>query len=76
MRSLQWQLRNLGNHPINLKHLNIKLVPRSKHSFSVIKTKQIVLYTEATAACSDTHTKHVHILCKQNVNILIFYLIY
>ena len=33
-------------------------VPRSKHSVSVIKTSQLMLYREIMAVCSQIHTKH------------------
>jgi len=38
--------------------LNIKIqsVPRSKHSVSVIKTSQLMLYREIIAVCSQIHT--------------------
>jgi hypothetical protein len=45
----------------------IQLVPRSKHSVSVIKTSQLILYKEIIALCSEIHTKHIHTLCGQNV---------
>jgi hypothetical protein len=45
----------------------VQLVPRSKHSVSVIKTSQLMLYREIIAVCSEIHTKHIHTLCGQNV---------
>jgi hypothetical protein len=30
------------------------------HSVSVIKTNQLMLYSEIIAVCSDIHTKHTH----------------
>jgi hypothetical protein len=47
--------------------LNIQLVPRSKHSVSVIKTSQLMLYREIIAVCSEIHTEHINTLCGQNV---------
>ena len=48
----------------------IQPVPRSKHSISVIKTNQLMLYREIIAVCSEIHTKHINILCGQNVELL------
>jgi hypothetical protein len=45
----------------------IHFVPRSKHSVSVIKTSQLMLYREIIAVCSELHTKHINTLCGQNV---------
>jgi hypothetical protein len=33
----------------------------------VIKTSELVLYREIIAVCSEIHTKHTNILCRQNV---------
>jgi hypothetical protein len=44
-------------------------VPRGKHSVSVIKTSQLMLYREIIAVCSQIHTKHVNALCGQNVEL-------
>jgi hypothetical protein len=40
-------------------------VPRSKHSVSVIKTSQLMLYREIIFVCSEIHTKHKNTLCGQ-----------
>ena len=48
-------------------HLNVQSVPRSKHSVSVIKASQLMLYREIIAVCPQIHTKHIHTLCGQNV---------
>jgi hypothetical protein len=48
----------------------MKLVPRSKHSVSVIKTSQLELYREIIAVCSQIHTKHINTLRGQNVELL------
>ena len=48
-------------------HLKYQSVPRSKHSISVIKTSQLMLYKEIIAVCSEIHTKHINTLCGQNV---------
>ena len=45
-------------------------VPRSKHSVSVTKTRQLTLYREIIAVCSQIHTKHTNSLCGQNVECL------
>ena len=46
---------------INLNYTPIKAqsVPRCKHSVSVIKTSQLMLYREIIAVCSEIHTKHI-----------------
>jgi len=41
-------------------------VPRSKHSASVIKTSQFMLYREITAVCSEINAKHINALYGQN----------
>jgi uncharacterized membrane protein len=51
-------------------HLNIQSVPRNKHSVSVIKTSQLMLYREIMAVCSEIHTKHINTVCGQNVELL------
>ena len=43
-------------------HINIQSVPRSKHSVSIIKTSQLMLYREIIAVCSEIHTKHINTL--------------
>jgi hypothetical protein len=35
-------------------------VPRSKHSVSVMKTSQLMLYSEIIAVYSQIHTKHIN----------------
>jgi hypothetical protein len=47
--------------------MKIQSVPQSKHSVSVIKTSQLVLYKEIMVVCSQIHTKHIHIVCGQKV---------
>jgi hypothetical protein len=42
-------------------------VPRCKHTVSVIKTSQLMLYREIIAVCSQIQTKHINTLCGQNV---------
>ena len=42
-------------------------VPRSKHSVSVIKTSQLMLYREIIAVCSEIHTKHIYTVCGRKV---------
>ena len=48
-------------------YVKIQSVPLSKHSVSVIKTSQLMLYREIIAVCSEIHTKHINTLCGQNV---------
>ena len=45
-------------------------VPRSKHSVSVVKSSQLMMYREIIAVCSQIHTKHINTLCGQNVELL------
>jgi len=52
-------------------YINIRSVPRSKHSGSVIKTSQLMLYREIIAVFSQIHTKHLNTLCGQNVELYI-----
>jgi len=33
---------------------------------SVIKTSQLIMYREIIAVCSQIHTKHTNILCREN----------
>jgi hypothetical protein len=35
----------------------------------VLNTKQIMLYREIMAVCSEIHTKHINTLCGQNVGL-------
>ena len=51
-------------------YLTIQSVPRSKHSGSVIKTSQLILYRKINSVCSEIHTKHINTLCGQNVELL------
>ena len=51
-------------------YIKIQSVPRSKHSVSVTKTGQLMLYREIIAVCSQIHTKHINTLCGQNVELL------
>jgi len=37
------------------------------HSGCVIKTSQLMLYSEIIAVCSQIDTKHINTLCGQNV---------
>ena len=53
------------------KGLKIQSVPRSKHSVSVLKTTQLMLYREIIAVFfSKIHTKYVNSLCGQKVELL------
>jgi hypothetical protein len=42
---------------LNYTYLKIRSAPRSKHTPSVIKTSQLMLYKEIIAVCSKIHTK-------------------
>ena len=44
-----------------LSNLKIQLVPRIKHSASVIKTDKLMLYREIIAVCSEIHAKHINV---------------
>ena len=37
---------------------------------ALVITSQLMLYREITAVCSEIHTKHINILCGQNVELL------
>jgi len=50
--------------------LYIKRAPRSKHSVSVIKISQLMLYREIVAVCSQIYTKDINTLCGQDVELL------
>jgi len=52
---------------MNYIYKKTQSVPRSKHTVSVIKTSQLMLYREIIAVCSQIHTKHINTLCGQNV---------
>jgi hypothetical protein len=54
----------------NVNYIKTQSVPRSKHSVSVIKTCQLMLYREIIAVCSEIHTKHINTVCGQNVELL------
>jgi len=51
-------------------YIKILSVPRSKHSVSIIKTSQLMLYREIIAVFSQIHTKHINTLCGQNLELL------
>ena len=51
-------------------YFHFQSIPRSKHSVSVIKTSQLMLYREIIAVCSQIHTKRINTLCGQNVELL------
>ena len=51
-------------------YINTQSVPQSKHSVSVIKTSQLMLYREIMDVCSEIHTKHINTVCGQNVELL------
>ena len=45
-----------------LSDLKTQLVPRCKHSASVLKTGKLMLYREIIAVCSKIHTEHINAL--------------
>jgi hypothetical protein len=53
-----------------LGDLKTQLVPRSKHTAWVIKTNKLMLYSEKIAVYSEIHTKHINVLCGQNIVLL------
>jgi hypothetical protein len=59
----------------NVELLNFKLVVHTattglQRVKSIIKTRQLMLYREKIAVCSQIHTKHITTLCGQNVELL------
>ena len=54
----------LGND--NTELYEIQLVPRSKHSVTIIKIGQL-MYGKIIVVCSQIHTQHINTLCGQNV---------
>jgi hypothetical protein len=48
-------------------HLKNESVPRSEHCPSSYKSNQLMLYRVIIAGCTETLTKHVSVLCGQNV---------
>jgi len=38
--------------------------------FTAIKTRYLILHKEIIAVCSDMHTKHINVLCGQNLEFL------
>jgi len=48
----------------------MQFVPRSKHYIWAEKTNHLMLYGEVIAVCSQTHIKHINILCGQNVELV------
>jgi hypothetical protein len=51
-------------------HTNTQSVPRSKHTVSVIKPRELMLYREIIAVCSQIHTKHINTPCEQKVEFI------
>ena len=49
---------NLLKTKRNLLYIRNQFVPRSKHSITVIKTNQLMMYKAKVAVCSDNRTKH------------------
>lgn len=51
-------------------YINIQHVPRTKHSFSVIKNHQLTVYNEIPAVCSEICTNHSSSLCRKTVEFI------
>jgi len=51
---------NLLRMKLYLSDLKTPCVPRSKHSVSVIKTDNLMLYRENIAVCSEIYINHVN----------------
>ena len=52
-----------------LSNLKTQFVPRRKHSASVIKTSQLMLYRGIIAVYSDIHAKHTNaLLAEQRIS--------
>jgi hypothetical protein len=51
-------------------YLKIQSEPRSKHPIYIIKTSQLMLYSEIITACSEVHTKHINALRGLNVEFM------
>ena len=47
-----------------------KLTFAFRHSETRQETRQLILYREIIAICSQIHTKHINTLCGQNVELL------
>ena len=45
-----------------LSDLKTQFIPSSKHSASVLKTDNLILYREIIAVCSEIHAKHINTL--------------
>jgi len=54
---------------INYVYLKFQSIPRRKHSVSVLKTTQLMLYREIIAVFSEIHTKYINSWCGQNVEL-------
>ena len=69
-KTLTWYIKPLRTH-LYLPDLKTQSLPRSKHSASVMKTIQLMLYREIIALCSEIRTKHINRVCGQNTEVLI-----
>ena len=47
-------------------YIRTRLVPRSKHSTSVIKTNLLTVYKAKVPPSSEIHTKHINVISMQN----------
>jgi hypothetical protein len=55
---------------IGRKYVGAYLVHQIAQGCATVQTGQLVLYREVIAVCSEIHTKHIHTLCGQNVELL------
>jgi len=61
------QDKHLNHYDTPELQLKTQSVPRSKHSASIIKTSQLMLYREIMAVCSEIHTIYINTVCEQSV---------
>jgi len=47
---------------LDVSDLMIQVVPRRKHSASVLKTDKLTSHREMIVVCSEIHKKHIHIV--------------
>jgi len=51
-------------------YIKTQSLPRSKHSVSVLRASQLMLYREIIAVCSEIRTKHTNTMCVRDVGLL------
>jgi len=52
-------------------YLKIQLLPRGKHTPSLMITSHLMLYGEIIAVCSENYKEHINTLCEQILEVLI-----